>query len=672
MAFKKWKINSTDRLLAKSLSQECGIEPILTLIASSRGFTDPSDIEQFFSSEPNFSDIYLLADITHAAKTVNQAIVENKKIAIFGDYDCDGVTATAMLYKYLKNRGADCIYYIPDRFNEGYGMNCKAIEYLKSVNVDLIITVDNGIACLEEVELANKLGISVVITDHHLPSNTLPNAEAIVDPYRVDCQSEFKTICGAEVTFMLICVMEGKEPEELLYEYSDILAIAVIADVMPLIYENRCIVKYGIEKIRNNALIGFSALLNVSGVKINDVSAEKIAFSICPRINAAGRMGSAKLAVELLCENNMLNALNLANQIDELNIQRQQTEKNILNEAINQIYEKKLENNRVIVVCGENWHHGVVGIVASRICERFGAPTIVLSLEDGIAHGSGRSYDGFSLFDAINNCKDLLLKFGGHALACGLSLEENNIENFIKKINSYAFEKEYIPPTLTIDCKLNPQALTLELSESLKQLEPFGFQNQVPIFGVFGVVLERITPLSNNRHLKLLLSKEKTSFQALLFGTNTENFNFEIGDILDLAITVETNIYNGNASLSVQIKGIRISGTDEEKLFKNINNYNLFVNNIASDVKEIIPTREQIGEIYRNINENGITTEKIIYKFIKSLKYGKTLISLDILEDLKLVYKKEGKYFKIKNVQKTNLNDSLIYQKILKAGENSD
>ncbi len=670
MGFKKWVLKNTDRALAKQLALDCDVEPILALIASARGYTDPADLEQYLSDEPCFSDIYLLADIMHAADLVNLAIIENKKIAIYGDYDCDGVTATALLYKYLIGRGADCIYYIPDRFDEGYGMNCEAVKQLKSSGVDLIITVDNGIACIEEIELANNLGMTVVVTDHHLPGEILPDAAAVVDPHRKDCPSEFKSICGAQVAFMLVCAMEGKEPEELLPYFADILTVAVIADVMPLVFENRSIVKYGVSKIKTSPLVGFSALLNVSGVKISDVTAEKIAFSICPRINAAGRMGNAKTAVELLCETDMLKALKIANQIDELNSMRQQTEKQILKDVINLIEQNGYENDRVIVVCGDNWHHGVVGIVASRICDRFGAPCIVLSRDGDITHGSGRSYEGFSLFQAVNSCRDLLQKFGGHALACGITISCDNIELFREKINNYAFSMEYNPPKLVLDCKLNPQALTIDLTESLKQLEPYGSENQTPVFGIYCVTLQRITPLSNNKHLKLLFTKDKASFQAVLFGVGTDNFCFDMGDELDLAVTVDSNYYNGNLSVSVRIKSIRVSGTDDEKLFSDLENYCRLVNGFPFSAKAITPTRSEVGEVYRFIPENGIMCDKVKYNFINSLNYGKTLVSVLVLKQLDLIYEENGKYYKIPNAKKTNLNDCEIYNKLIKECEN--
>ena len=669
MGFKKWVVKDTNRELAKQLAYECDVEPIVALIAIARGYTDPCDLEEFLSDEPCFSDSYAIADIMHAADIVNLSIENGKKIAVYGDYDCDGVTATAMLYKYLKGRGSDCIYYIPDRFDEGYGMNCKAVEYLHSLGVELIITVDNGIACIEEIELANRLGMTVVVTDHHLPSDILPSAAAIVDPHRKDCPSEFKSICGAEVAFKLICVMEGKEPEELLPYFADILSVAVIADVMPLTYENRSIVKYGVKKLKTSALTGLSALLNVSGVAIQNVTAERIAFSICPRINAAGRMGSATKAVELLCQDNMLKALEIANEIDSLNSSRQKIEREIFAQAVEKIENQKLYHDRIIVVEGVGWHHGVVGIVASRICERYGTPCIVLSSDGEVAHGSGRSFRGLSLFDAVSHCKDLLIKFGGHDLACGITIKTDDINLFREKINEYSYSLPAFAPVLSLDCKLNPCALTTDLSDSLKQLEPFGFSNQLPIFAVFGVTLQRITPLSNNKHLKLLFSKDSNSFQALLFGVNTDSFAFDIGAVLDLAVTVETNIYNSNKTISIQIKGIRVAGTDDDKLFADIDNFNRFSIGKSFDAKSITPTREEIGQIYRFVTPKGVLSEKISYSFINSLGLGKTLSALSVLEDLGLIYKKEGKYFKNISAKKTNLSNSQIYQKLLKECE---
>ncbi len=661
MGFKKWIVGEVDRNLAKQLANECDVEPIVALIASSRGYTDPTDLEQFLSDEPFFSDIYEIADIMHAAALVNIAIESGKKIAVYGDYDCDGVTATALLYSYLKSRNANCIYYIPDRFNEGYGMNCDAVRLLNSQGVELIITVDNGISCIEEIELANSLGMTVVVTDHHLAGDILPNAAAVVDPHRKDCPSTFKSICGAEVAFKLICVMDGKEPEELLPFYADILSVAIIADVMPMTYENRIIVKYGVKKLKTNALTGLSALLNVAGVSHDNISASRIAYSICPRINAAGRMGSANRAVELLTSENMLVALKIADEIDKENSNRQQIEREIFEQAVQKIEENNYKYDRVIVVEGEGWHHGVVGIVASRISERYGAPAIVISCNGEEAHGSGRSFEGFSLYDAIFSCKGLLTKFGGHAQAAGISIKTSDIDTFREQINIFAQTTQLPTPVLKLDCRLNPSALTLDLSESLKQLEPFGFGNPAVMFGLFGVTLNRITPIGNNKHLRLLFTKGNNTFQALLFGVGENDFCFEIGDILDLAVNVETNVYNGNSSVSVQIKAIRMSETDDDKLFSDISDFNNFMSDKPYNAIKLIPTREEVGNIYKTVCQKPILQDRIKYLYLNSLGFAKTMISLMTLEELGLITLKNGKYFAESSAPKTSLLNSETY-----------
>lgn len=673
MAYKKWEVKTVDRIKAKELALECDVEPIVALISASRGYTDPTDLEQFLSDEPYFADAYELKDIMHAADIVNLKISENKKIAVYGDYDCDGVTATALMFKYLKGRGADCIYYIPDRFNEGYGMNCDAVRHLKDLGVDTIITVDNGISCYDEIELANELGITVVVTDHHIPPERLPNASAIVDPHQNDCPSSFKAICGAEVAFKLICVMEGAEPEELLPLYADILSVAVIADIMPLTLENRIIVKYGLKMFKTSTcLVGLRALLNVAGVNLKDISASRIAFGICPRINAAGRMGNAARAVELLTTDDMMSALQIANEIDDDNALRQQIEKKICDEAMFNIEQNGYCYDRVIVVDGDGWHHGVVGIVASRICEKYGKSAIVISRDGELAHGSGRSYEGFSLYDAINSSSEYLTKFGGHSQAAGVSLLSENIKYFRKAINTYAETVPYIPPALKLDCKINPSALTVDLSDSIRVLEPFGFENPEPLFGVFGVTLQRVTSIGNNKHLKLLFTKGDNTFQALLFGATAEGLCYKVGDVIDLAVTVSTNYYNGNYNLNVVIKEMRLANIEDDILFKDIVNFDGFKAQGKYDALTITPTRTETGNIYRTITPNGVLVEKIINQFLLSIGYSKTKIALEVLCQLNLIRFENGKYYPVPNAAKTDLMNSKIYSKLMKECENLD
>ena len=666
MGVKKWQIAGFNKMLAKELAVECDIDPIVALIASARGYTDPASLEEFLSDEPCFDDPRNLTDVEKAAEIINSNIENGSKIAVYGDYDCDGITSTVLMFSYLKSRGADCVYYIPDRFDEGYGMNTGAVEKLAGEGIKLLITVDNGIACHNEIKRAKELGMSVVVTDHHLPKETLPQADAVVDPHRVDCRSEFKEICGAEVAFKLICVLEEREPEELLPYYSDLLSVALTADVMPLIYENRAIVKYGIEKLKRSPLTGFSALMNVAAIQRDNISACRIAFGIALRINAAGRMGSAARAVELLLSDNMLNALGIANEIDDDNSERQRIEKEIFSEASAEIEKKGYFYDRVIVVDGEGWHNGVLGIVASRITERYGCPSIVISRNGDAASGSGRSIEGFSLYDAINAASDTLSKFGGHELAAGISLSSDKIPAFREKINEYASGCDFVPPVLKLDCKLNPSGLTVELAEALKELEPFGQGNPSPLFGVFGVKLERINPIGGGKHLRLIFSKGDNSFQALLFGVTAEQFCFECGDLLDLAVTVSSDIYNGETRLSVQIKALRMNGTDDVRLFGEISCFNDYMAGRQVDAEQLLPSREETGSVYRLIASKPVTGERIKYLTLNTVGYAKCEISLMVLSELGLIQKDGAGFYKITGAgRRTELANSAVYRNLL-------
>ena len=666
MGMKKWQIADFDKMLAKELAVECDIDPIVALIASARGYTDPASLEEFLSDEPCFDDPRNLSDIEKAADIINSYIENGSRIAVYGDYDCDGITSTVLMFSYLKSRGADCVYYIPDRFEEGYGMNTGAVEKLAGEGVKLLITVDNGIACHNEIKRAKELGMSVVVTDHHLPKETLPAADAVIDPHRADCRSEFKEICGAEVAFKLICVLEEREPEELLPYYSDLLSVALTADVMPLIYENRAIVKYGIEKLKQSPLTGFSALMSVAAIQRENISAGRIAFGIAPRINAAGRMGSAARAVELLLSDNMLNALGIANEIDDDNSERQRIEKEIFAEASAEIEKKGYFYDRVIVVDGEGWHNGVLGIVASRITERYGCPSIVISRNGDAASGSGRSIEGFSLYDAINAASDTLSKFGGHELAAGISLSSDNIPAFREKINEYASVCDFVPPVLKLDCKLNPSGLTVELAEALKELEPFGQGNPSPLFGVYGVKLERINPIGGGKHLRLIFSKGDNSFQALLFGVTAEQFCFECGDLLDLAVTVSSDIYNGETRLSVQVKALRMNGTDDVRLFGEISCFNDYMAGRQVDAEQLLPSREETGSVYRLIASKPVTGERIKYLTLNTVGYAKCEISLMVLSELGLIQKDGAGFYKITGAgRRTELANSAVYRNLL-------
>ncbi len=672
MAMKRWLLAKTDKELAKSLAEECDIDAFTALIAASRGYTDAAALEEFLSDEPNISDYRELADIEKAAQVINQSIENDELIAVYGDYDCDGVTATALLVDYLRGRGARVIYYIPDRILEGYGMHGESVKALYDKGVNTIITVDNGIAAVKEIDLANSLGMTVVVTDHHLPQEVLPNAAAVVDPHRVDCPSTFKNICGVAVAFKLVCAMEEKPAEQLLPYYADLVGIGTIGDVMPLIGDNRSAVKMCLRvlKYSNKLRKGISALLQISGVSRDAVTSEKIAFSVVPRINAAGRMGDAKRAVELLLSEDIKEALTVSDTLDRENGARQEKERKIFAEAVKIIENNGYNHQRIIVVQGENWHSGVVGIVAGKLCEFYGKPAIVLTVENDLAFGSGRSFNGFELFDAVNFASHLTVQFGGHALACGVTLKTENIDAFRQRVNEFAEGSTCAVPTLELDCRLNPAALSISLAENIKALEPFGMGNPQPVFALCNVTLNRITPIANGKHLRLLFSKETASFQCLLFGVTEDKFPFSVGDTLNLAVTLDINLFGGEENLSVFVKGIRLSDLKEDEYFRCQALYDELKIGKMADFSPINPTRDEVGIVYKTVMQGTISAEKLKQKLFPTLSHFKTQVAIDALLELSLLSGSETdgvlRLNTVKNAPKTDLMNAQILRK---AGE---
>jgi len=668
LVFKKWQIGKPDRELAKALAEEFDLDPFTVLLACTRGITDPMELECFLSDEIILADHSELNDIYVAADCINEAIESNKKIAIYGDYDCDGVSATAIMYKYLKKRNADIVVRIPNRLTDGYGMNNDAIDELKSKGVELIITVDNGIACKNEVEYAKSLGISTVITDHHLPPEELPDAVAVVDPHRIDSNCSFKDICGAFVAFKVVCAIAGKEPEEMIMEYADLIAIATIGDVMPLVYENRSVVKLGVNLIRNSKSIGLTAILMLAEIDRKNIDSQKIAYGIVPRINAAGRMGSADRAFSLLIENNMLNAISIANEIDRENTARKNAEKEIFEDSVYLIEKYGYKHDKVIVVCGNNFHPGVLGIVAAKICEKYGKPTFILNCEEEQSYGSGRSISGLNLYDALNSCSDCLVKFGGHELAAGVTVLNENVDIFRKSINDYADNLEKIIPEIKIDFCINPKVMSLDMVSAIKDLEPFGNSNPAPLFGILNSKIEHIASLSDGRHIKITLSKGDVFFKGLLFNVSLNTFPFKVGDIVDIAVSLDTNLYKGETYLSVIIKAIRPSGIDQDKLFNDIYAVEDYLQsgNVTDTLQSL--NRESIGSIYKFINKGETTIDKIIYEFVNSIGYAVTYLSVKVLLELNLISENSG-IITVTNKNKTELINSNTYCTITNGGE---
>lgn len=639
---KKWIIANNDKELARQLAEECDIDQLVALILTARGYSDPFEIDEFLASDQQMSDPYELIDMDKAVERIRAAVAKGERIAVYGDYDVDGVTSTALMFSYLSQKGADVIYSVPER-EDGYGMSKKAVDYLKSEGVRLIVTVDNGINAVEDVSYANQCGIDVVVTDHHLPTSDLPDAVAVVDPHRADCPSVFKDYAGAGVAFKVVCALEDASGEEMAERYGDLAAVGTIADVMPLVGENRLIVRSGLPLVANGRE-GFLAIIEAAGIGGHGFTSSNVSFGIGPRLNAAGRVGSCERAVRLLLTNDKSEAQQLAAEINEDNIRRQQTEREIFDAAVEIIEKNGYDKDRIIVVCGDGWHGGVIGIVASRICERYGRPSFVLSVENGEANGSARSIGDFSVFDALSACKDVLLRFGGHARAAGMAVEIDRVDEFRTAINKWAAENYDEMPfsEIKIDCRLSPSAFSADMSDSLEVFEPCGVGNQTPIFGLMGVRLDKINAVGSGKHLRLTVSKNGASTTVMLFMTAEADFGFAVGTLLDFAVTVESNEYMGARSVTLIAKAFRASDIDEERLLKEIRIYERFCrkDGLSREQAEACAvSREDAAAIYRVISKNGGFSGVFEALMTRSgvPSYLKTRLSLDIMSELNLI-----------------------------------
>lgn len=645
MSIKKWHVMPLDRTAAGRFAAEIGIPPLLAALLQTRGVTDRRQAEEVLSGSAAFSDPFLLPDMEKAAERISRALDGFEKIAVYGDYDADGVTATAMMYSYLESCGGNVIFYIPDRESEGYGLNMGAVDALRAQDVRLILTVDNGISSVAEVDYASSLGIDTVITDHHRPRAELPKAVAVVDAWREDCTCPFREYSGAGVAFKLLTALEGPElgPETLLENYADLAAIGTIGDVVPLTGENRMLVRAGVASISRTDRPGIEALLELTGMDHRPLTALDVAFSVVPRINATGRMGSSDRAVSLLTTESPEEAGELAAEICKDNASRRRVEDEVFCEAMERFGQNpSLLFDRVLVVSGENWHHGVIGIVAARITERFGKPCIVISWSGGEAKGSGRSVEGFSLFDAVCSCGDLLTRYGGHPMAAGMSLPSENMEEFRIRLNRYAASLPHPMPTpvLRIDCLLKPEKLSVEIPQSIRALEPFGTGNPYPLFGLAGVTISDVTPVGGGKHLRVTVGKSGASVSCMKFGTTLEQFPFRTGDAVDLAVVLESRPYNGRETLSVIIRAIRFAGADGEDLLSGRVLYEKFRRGETLTKEEtdlLTPSRCDFADVYRALRkEDGFCggPEQFFCRIrTEGAGFAKFLVILDVFAE---------------------------------------
>ncbi|MBQ5815950.1 MAG: single-stranded-DNA-specific exonuclease RecJ, partial [Oscillospiraceae bacterium] len=566
MAFKKWSVAKTGEFAA--IMQKYSLCSLAAKTLSARRET-LSESEIFSKTDSIYSP-FDLKDMDKAADRINEAIDNGEKITVYGDYDADGVTATVILYSYLEAMGAEVSYYIPSREGEGYGLNCDAIQNLADEGTELIVTVDNGVAAVEEIELAKSLGLDVVVTDHHMPQEILPDC-IVVDPHREDCDSKFKDICGAFVAFKLVAALDGGDYEGAFEQYAELVAIATLADVVPLVSENRTIVRLALSKMRDTDNLGLRALMAAAFSEDSNIDSTSVTFGIVPRINAAGRMGDAKRAAALLLCDDEERAEILAGEICGENNKRKNIETEILDE-IKEMFNSRPEllKGRVVVVCGEGWHHGVLGIVASKLVEMTGKPALVLSSDGQSATGSGRSVEGFSLFEAMSACSSLFDRFGGHSLAVGVTLESGKVDLLREKVNEYAAKNyEYMPQNaVSADAVITADEISLHSVKELSNLEPFGKDNPSPAFALLNLRVQKLASIGNGKHTRLSLFDGKNSFTALYFGVSADELRFFDGKQIDAIVRLKTSVYAGEESVTVQIVDLRPSGINDELFFK--------------------------------------------------------------------------------------------------------
>ena len=563
MKYARWTGGDCDEAAAQSLCV-AGYPMLLSQLLSVRGVSSPEEAALLLDRERELSHSpYLMKDMDRAADRIRRALADGERIAVFGDYDVDGITSTVLLVDYLRSRGADCLKYIPRRVEDGYGLGKEALRALHDQGVTLVITVDCGITGVEEARWAREIGLDLVITDHHECREVLPDAAAVVDPRRRDCPYPFKHLAGVGVALKLVLALDEQREESLFARYCTLAAIGTVADVMPMTGENRTIVCRGLEAIGSTDFLGLRALLRETGLADREVSSIQIGFVLAPRINAAGRMGAADLAADLLETSDPARAEELARELCELNRERQAVEQAICADAVRQIQALRQEERSALVLSSEEWHQGVVGIVASRLSEKYSCPSFMIHLKDGTGRGSCRSYGGFNLFTALESCADLLVDFGGHELAAGFTIPEENIAAFRARMNRYVRSATGGEPpvsSLDVDAAVaSPAELTLEQAEQLEQLEPYGAGNPRPVFALLGATAEAVQPVGQGKHLKLRLSKGVSRFDAIFFSATAEECGIVPGSRVDAAFYLQANTFRGNTTLQLQLVDVRPS-----------------------------------------------------------------------------------------------------------------
>lgn len=677
---KVWSVAKVNKERAIAMANKLEIPPLLAMMLDIRGITKEEYVINFLQENKDFSDPFLMKDMDKAVERITTAVENGEKICVYGDYDADGVTSTSLLYSYLRDSlGADVMFYIPTRTGEGYGMNKGAVDKIHSLGVTLIITVDNGISAREEIDYTNSLGIDTVITDHHMPSGAIPKAVAVVNAHQKDDKSPFKDFSGVGVAFKLVMAIEGEyaDVDSLLENFSDIATLGTIGDIVPLVGENRTLVKNGLRHIQNSDRIGINAMKQESGIAEKEINSSNVAFTLVPRINAGGRLGSSEKSVNLLLTEDEDEAVTIADKLGMDNRERQSIEKEILASIDEEVRRTpNIVNDKILVFAGKGWHQGVVGIVASRIKDIYDKPTIIIGIDDdGVARGSGRSVEGFSLCDAVFACSEHLTHYGGHPMAVGISLEKEKINDFRKAINAYCKDIKMPYNILHIDCKLNPNQLDLSILDSLSYIEPCGASNPSPIFGLYNMTVIATKEMGNGKHMRITLSRGQgqVPVYAVYFNHNFQSCSYRNGDMVDVAVSLDRNIYNGQENLSVIIKDIKYSQSNNEELIDSERIFDKFAKRYRltkNEVMSILPTRNDFAYVYRFLKQNkGFIYGE--YALVNALNYkismGKLIVILYSMKELGLINWQQGLYqsiIEMKESGKVNLEDSVFIKKL--------
>ena len=617
----KWELKKQDDNSVRELSKALGISAICARLLVNRGFSSPTEAKAFLDNSDSFLfDPYLMKDMDRAVDRIKAALENEEKITIYGDYDVDGVTSVSILYMYLRDHGADIDYYIPTRESEGYGLNTAAFDAIRAGGTKLIITVDTGITAIDEVKYALGIGLDIVVTDHHQCRAELPDAYAVVNPRRADCTYPFKELSGVGVVFKILCALEldminGRSYniftiKDMCKRYIDLVTIGTVADVMPLVGENRVIVSLGLSFLSHTRQLGICALFKAAGIELGGarkITSSTIGFAVAPRINAAGRIGSAARAVQLFLADSPALADVIAEELCATNRERQTTENDIYCEAIEQLEKSHdLSREHVIVLASDTWHHGIVGIVASRLTERFNLPSVLISFdgaddEGSVGKGSARSVKGLNLVKALEYCEDLLCKYGGHELAAGLTIERGKLDEFRKKLDGYVRDNLDIAASetkLPVETEVCAEEVCEETINSISLAEPFGAGNPIPLFLIRNCLITSLIPLSLGKHTKLTLESHGEIINAVCFGSNLQKEGFAVGDEVDTVFSMDINDFRGTRSVQAVIKDIDFSDTLKTKLSLSQKEADMIISGEKIPSGGDIPSREECSAVY--------------------------------------------------------------------------